>query len=53
LALTQLLAVQVAVALTAGTVMLAVAFIIAIVLVVKPGIMPKDQNMKLNLNHQE
>jgi len=49
----QFLAVHVAAALTAGTVMLAVASIIVIVLVVQLCIMPKDQTIKLNPNHQE
>jgi len=50
---TQLLAVRVGASLTAGTVMLGLAFVIVMGLIVWPGIVRQDTDLPGNLNHLE
>ena len=49
----QLLAVRVGASLTAGTAMLGLAFVIVVMLIVRPGIVRGNQDMPGNLTHQE
>jgi len=50
---THLLAVRVGASLTAGTVMLGLAFVIVMVLIVRPGIVRRDPDLPENQNHLE